>query len=310
MDDAAAPADSTDPFWKRVWQFPLVAMMAALFGLAVVFATLTLVLSVAFAGLAPTGVQIVNGLAVPVVTVVFAKVVLTRLGERPRDEFAFPGAVRQVAIGLAGSAALISAIVGVVALLGGYRLVGWGGATSWPLLIFVAGLQAGFLEELLFRGILFRFLEDFGGSWFALALTSALFGAVHLSNPNATAVGAIGIAVSAGLLLGGSYMLTRSLWLPVALHAGWNMTQGMVWDVPVSGNPVDGIVEAHPAGSVLVSGGAFGVEASVVAMVLAGAAGAWLIVLAARRGEPMRPLWVRRRLQREGAPVPVEVPAA
>ena len=61
----------------------------------------------------------------------------------------------------------------------------------------------GFMEELLFRGILFRWLEEFGGSWFALALTSALFGLGHIFNPGATALSSFAIALEAGVLLGG-----------------------------------------------------------------------------------------------------------
>ena len=59
-------------------------------------------------------------------------------------------------------------------------------------------------EEMLFRGVLFRWLEEFGGSWTALLLTSAFFGAAHLANPNATIIAAVGIAFEAGVLLGGA----------------------------------------------------------------------------------------------------------
>ena len=101
------------------------------------------------------------------------------------------------------------------------------------------------MEELLFRGILFRWLEEFGGSWVALALTSALFGAGASVNPNATALAAFAIAVEAGVLLGGAYMLTRNLWMPMGLHAAWNFTQGEIFDVPVSGSDQHGLVEAQ-----------------------------------------------------------------
>ena len=93
----------------------------------------------------------------------------------------------------------------------------------------------GFTEELLFRGILFRWIEEFGGSWAALAVTSALFGLAHIFNPGATWFSSFAIAVEAGVLLGGAYMLTRNLWLAMGLHAGWNFTQGEIFDVPVSG---------------------------------------------------------------------------
>jgi uncharacterized protein len=194
----------------------------------------------------------------------------------------------------------MSAIVGLVALLGGYRIEGWGGGTSWPLLWFAAGLQAAFLEEILVRGILFRFLEEFGGSWFALAVSSALFGFGHATNPNATVFTSLAIAIEAGILLGGAYMLTRNLWLAIGIHFGWNVTQGYLWDVPVSGVAVDGMVNSRSTGPDLISGGAFGVEASVIALALATALGVWFVILAARRGNVVRPWWVRRRLAREG----------
>jgi hypothetical protein len=100
-------------------------------------------------------------------------------------------------------------------------------------------------------------------------------------------------------MLGGAYMLTRSLWVPIGLHFGWNMTQGLVWDVPVSGNEVDGLVDARLVGDPLISGGAFGLEASLIALVVAGGFGVWLVKRAADKGEVMQPWWVRRRLASE-----------
>jgi hypothetical protein len=143
---------------------------------------------------------------------------------------------------------------------------------------------------------LFRWLEEFGGSWAALVLTSALFGAAHLMNPNATPIAAFGIAVEAGVLLGGGYMLTRSLWLPIGLHAAWNFTQGEIFDVPVSGIDEHGLVQAKLSGPALLSGGGFGLEASLFAMTIATAVGVWLVWLAVKRGEVVKPWWVRRRL--------------
>ena len=93
----------------------------------------------------------------------------------------------------------------------------------------------GITEEMLFRGILFRWLEEFGGSWLALLLTSAFFGARISETQTRPGSRAVGIAFEAGVMLGAAYMLTRSLWLPMGLHAAWNFTQGEVFDIPVSG---------------------------------------------------------------------------
>jgi hypothetical protein len=163
------------------------------------------------------------------------------------------------------------------------------------------GIFAAVSEEMLFRGVLFRWLEEFGGSWVALLLTSAFFGAVHLRNPNATMLAAVGIAFEGGVLLGGAYMLTRSLWLPMGIHAAWNFTQGEIFGIPVSGRSVHGLLAARLTGSPLLTGNGFGLEASPIAMVVATAAGVWLVVLAVRRGQLVQPWWTRR-LALSGSP--------
>ena len=290
--DQAAP----QPLWLRIWNFPLVAMLAALAVTAAVLAAM------GFAGEMLRGAlaRDVRGALMVMATIgaliAAQKLVLRRLGERKHDDLPMASAVRGLALGTLGAFVLFSLIVGIAALLGAYFIVGWGGMNNWLMLLFTAGISAGFAEEFIFRGILFRWIEEFAGSWAALVVTSGLFGVAHIGNDNATWFSSFTIAVEAGLMLGGAYMLTRSLWVPIGLHFGWNMTQGLVWDVPVSGNDVDGLVDARLVGDPLISGGAFGLEASVIALVVAGGFGVWLVKRAADKGEVMQPWWVRRRL--------------
>jgi hypothetical protein len=96
-------------------------------------------------------------------------------------------------------------------------------------------------------------------------------------------------------MLGAAYMLTRSLWLPMGIHAAWNFTQGEVFDIPVSGTKVHGLVQAKLTGPPLLTGNGFGLEASLIAMVIATLFGIFLLWLAIRKGELMQPWWVRRR---------------
>jgi hypothetical protein len=128
----------------------------------------------------------------------------------------------------------------------------------------------------------------------ALLLTSVFFGASHLLNPHASAIAAIGIAFEAGVMLGAAYMLTRSLWLPMGIHAAWNFAQGEIYDIPVSGTPVHGLVTAKLEGPALLTGAGFGLEASLTAIVVATLFGIWLVWLAVKRDEVMAPRWVRR----------------
>jgi len=124
-----------------------------------------------------------------------------------------------------------------------------------------------------------------------------LFGAAHLANPNATVFAAAAIALEAGLMLGGSYLLTRRLWLPIGIHAAWNFTQGWVFSVPVSGGDAPlGLLITRRIGPDWLTGGDFGLEASAVAMVLATLAGVLLLVLTQRRGRFVAPMWRQTKL--------------
>lgn len=287
------------PLWRRIAEFPLVAMLLAIAAVVATTASFRWLSSLfpQFANRDDAGAVKVVILITLLLTVY--KLFIRRLGESPHDDLPFHRAGHELAQGTVWAFVLFSVIVGLAALFGAYRITGWGGASDILSIVFYAGFGAAFTEELVFRGILFRWLEDFGGSWFALALTSGLFGVAHITNDNATWFSSLAIALEAGVLLGGAYMVTRSLWAPIGLHFSWNVTQGFVWDVPVSGNDVDGMVEAQLRGQELLSGGAFGLEASVIAMVIATGAGAYLVWLAAQRGEFIRPWWVRRRRARE-----------
>ncbi|ROT95022.1 CPBP family intramembrane metalloprotease [Altererythrobacter sp. FM1] len=289
------------PVWRQVIDFPIVALLLSVLVFAIVFGGLAYLVTLLDLPLSEGGKMVFNAALGSALAIAIYKLVVPHVGTERRDYLPLAGiaSVCWLMIGIVGAAVLMTAIVGLIALMGGYTVSGMGTAQSWLEIVFVAGIQAAVIEEIAFRGILFRYLEDLGGSWFALAATSALFGFAHIANDNATWFSSLAIAVEAGVMLGGAYMLSRSLWLPIGLHFGWNVTQGLVWDVPVSGHAVDGMVEAHPAGAALISGGAFGAEASVVALVLAGAVGVWLTVKAVRAGHVVRPWWVRRRMARE-----------
>ena len=291
--------------WHQILCFPLVALLIAI----ATFVVASFLTTLAMRALALEGeAQTLVGAAL-IVGLVFAgyKLVIRHLGDEPRDDLRGEHALRDLGLGLGGGFLLFSLIVGVAALADVYNIVGEGGMTTLVITLVTVAIVPGFVEEVLFRGILFRFLEGFGGSWFALALTSALFGLAHFWNDNATLFSSFAITVEAGVLLGGAYMLTRSLWAPIGLHAAWNFTQGFIYDVPVSGFDQQGMVEARLSGPELLSGGAFGLEASVLALVLATAAGLWLVVRATRAGHVVRPWWVRRRLAAEPSHDPAQV---
>lgn len=193
---------------------------------------------------------------------------LVRWAERrPPGEVALPPLARELAVGLAIGTGMFAAVFGVLRLTGTYTLAP-GDWTDWGSDI-VRNLTTGLREELLVRLVLFRLAMRAFGLWPALAISALLFGAGHLANPNAGVVPALAIAVEAGLMLAAFYLLTGRIWMAVGVHAAWNFAQGAIFGARVSGfgEPGSLFVSAPAADApAWLSGGAFGPEASVVAM--------------------------------------------
>jgi membrane protease YdiL (CAAX protease family) len=279
--------------WRRIVDFPLMAMLiaVALFILAVTAANL-------IARVLPPS-STIEGLALrAAVYIALAcavyKLVIVRLGDRPRDDLQLRDAAPSLFIGCVLGFFLFCALAGIAALFDVYNVLGWNGAGELPRDLILIGILPAFMEELFFRGILFRWIEELGGTWTAFAVTSALFGAGHAFNPGATLASSFATMIGAGVLLGSVYVLARNLWAPIGLHGAWNFTQGFVFGAPVSGKVVHGLVQADVSGPILLSGGAFGLEASMIVVVLAIPLGAGLMMLARKRGELIEPWWIRR----------------
>lgn len=213
--------------------------------------------------------------------------------QRPVVEFALPGAATELGAGIATGLLLFSAVVAVIAAFGGYSVVGTRGAAVLVPALAIS-IASGFSEEIIFRGWFFRLVEQWLGTWIALILSAALFGALHLKNPNATLLAGTAIALEAGIMLAALYMLTRRLWAAIGLHAAWNFAQGGIYGIAVSGFRQDGIFIPRLTGSDLLTGGSFGAEASLPAMIAATAFGVILLILAYRRGRFVKPFWARK----------------
>ena len=282
---------------NKIWRFPAVRMVAeaVLLVALVAFGSRAVHPLTYWADPNPNSWPHFAGALLVAVAIVLAWKGMMRWIERAPDAcFARTDAPAELAMGLVGGFAIFSTVVVIAAALGVVQIGGLRGGVGelWPML--AVAVISGTFEELLFRGILFRHIEAMMGTWWALALTSAFFGAAHLMNPGASWVAAVGIAMEAGILLGAAYMYTRRLWLAMGIHAAWNFTQGWVFSVPVSGGPAPhGLLITRRVGSALMTGGDFGLEASVVAMVVATAAGLVLLAAAVRRDGVVAPMWRR-----------------
>jgi membrane protease YdiL (CAAX protease family) len=207
---------------------------------------------------------------------------------KPFADFGLPGAAKEWLFGIAIGAGVMSLVVGIIALFGGYKVVGQNGP---EVLIGVLGVAiiSGITEEILFRGIIFRFFEQWLGSISALSISALLFGLAHIGNPGSSWLAAFAIAIEAGIMLGAIYMLTRRLWAAIGLHMAWNSVQGGVFGIKVSGTDVPGLLISKSSGSELLTGGAFGAEASVPAIILCTAVGVYFLWRAKQKARIVAP---------------------
>jgi len=216
------------------------------------------------------------------------------LEKRPLDEFAPRPAPLQLGIGWLLGMAILFASTGAIWLAGGFEVLGTNADAPLLVPLIVLGLGAGVTEEIMFRGVLFRVVEEAFGTWAAIVVSALFFGAVHLGNPNATWWSSLAIAIEAGFLLGIAFAATRSLWFVIAMHAAWNFTQGPVLGVAVSGIAVNGLVRSSPRGPDIISGGEFGAEASILTLVICVALALYFTRRAGAAGRIVPPFWRRR----------------
>jgi hypothetical protein len=185
--------------------------------------------------------------------------------------------------------AMFSGVIAIDVALGGARILGFGGFAKFIPELSMA-LLAGVAEEIIVRGTVYRLLEDGFGTLIAIVLSGALFGLLHALNPGATLASTAAIAVEAGVLLAAAYLVTRSLWLAIGLHIGWNFTEGGIFGAAVSGGKSHGLITTVFAGPDWLTGGKFGPEASLTAVILCVVVAVVLLAVAIRRGEwkPLR----------------------
>jgi len=177
-------------------------------------------------------------------------------------ELSLHGAPKEAGVGFLLGASVIGVSVAVLAGLGVYRVDGINLEVTW-IRYLVTFLAVAILEEMIFRVLLFRLIEKSLGSVLAIILSTAVFGLAHLINPNASWIAAVSLTLSSVILVAG-FVLTRRLWLCMGLHWSWNLTQALC-SLPVSGSETTGLLKGHTSGSVWLSGGGFGIEASAPA---------------------------------------------
>lgn len=185
---------------------------------------------------------------------------------QPWEEFRLRSGIAQ---GLGGLALGFGILSVVLLILGAAGYFGITGREAWMNFLPGAAVVLGgvIMEELIFRGILFYQLEKWRGTWAAVIISAILFQLPHFGNPGEDVLPALG-----GFLFGIAhalmYVVTRQLWLPIAFHFGWNIVMP-AFGITLSG--VEGfgsLFTSYREGPVLLTGSGFGLEDSVLSLLL------------------------------------------
>lgn len=197
------------------------------------------------------------------------KLTLTYLARRSTPEVSRQRAGIEAVLGVLTGTVFITGSVFIIMALGGYSFQWASSADTSSVLIscIEAALGAAIVEELIFRGLMFQAIDQLGGKPLALAVTSLFFGIAHLGNTGATLWSATAIVLEAGVLLGAAFLWRRNLWFSIGLHFAWNAIESLL-GIPVSGHSAAGLFTVKVDGAALLTGGAFGLEGSIVPVVI------------------------------------------
>ncbi|RUT33687.1 CPBP family intramembrane metalloprotease [Paenibacillus zeisoli] len=245
------------------WRFPIVWMIVGAIGIVLI--------NIIFQQLTEQGglVSLVFTLVMGFLALLVYKLTLTYLARRPTPEISRKRAGIESVLGMLIGTLFIAGSAFMIMALGGYSFQWASSADTSSVLIASIGSALGgaIVEELIFRGLMLQAIDQLGGRPLALAVTSLFFGIAHLGNPGATLWSGFAIALEAGVLLGAAFLWRRNLWFAMGLHFAWNAIEGLL-GIPVSGHPATGLFTVKVHGAALLTGGNFGLEGSIVPVVV------------------------------------------
>jgi len=284
---------------QRLWKFihhPLIRIVIAILFLMLGVAIAQLVIGLFGTTVTTPGASIVS-IAIALLATYFSYRLYVQWVERRKvTELSAGGAIKELGAGLLTGFFIVTVIIGILWALGSYQVTGF---NPWLVLLpaAVANIPSGFVQEILFRGILFRITEESLGTWIALTVSTFLFGIIHVFSAHATIFSVLSIMLEAGILLTAAYILTKRLWLAVGIHIAWDFAIDGIFGVgstAMTDKTIQGLFQAQLVGQRWLTGGDQGIEASIVGVLIAFVVGCSLIWLAVRKQRFSTILRVRR----------------
>ncbi|MNJ55937.1 CAAX amino terminal protease self- immunity [compost metagenome] len=191
------------------------------------------------------------------------------LARRSIPEISRKRAGIEAGMGLLTGTFFITVSTLIIVAAGGYSFQWASTADTGSVLIssVTPALNAAIIEELIFRGLMLQAISKLAGNGVALAITSLFFGVAHLGNTGATLWSAFAITIEAGILLGAAFLWRRNLWFAMGLHFAWNALEALL-GIPVSGHSSAGLFTVEVTGAAILTGGDFGLEGSIVPVIV------------------------------------------
>ena len=169
---------------------------------------------------------------------------------------------------------IVGIVIGAIIMTFGYLLLLFLGEITFQKTIFdfkeiilsiLLFTIVAVMEEILLRGYILRNLMVSFNNYVALFISSIIFASIHAFNPNINLFSMINIFL-AGILLGISYIHTKNLWFPIALHLSWNLFQTF-FGFNVSGQDSYSLIEFSIIENSILNGGSFGFEGSILSVI-------------------------------------------
>jgi uncharacterized protein len=283
---------STPSRIMRFIEFPLTRIIIAIL-FFVVASFLSKIILLPFNDLlSDKNIEIAIRTSVSILCFLLAYIAFVKLIEKRKiTELSHEYFFRDSLSGILAISIMVAVVYGYL-ILGGYLRVESRNPVSFMIIPFFASLSAGIIEEIIFRGVFYRIIEEKLGTYIALIITAIFFGLIHLMNKNATIEGALSIVATAGFLLALAFTLTKRLWLPISMHFTWNFLTGGVFATIVSGNAQGkGLFNTTLSGPEVITGGVFGPEASLITVICGVSLAGIFFYLVKRKGVIVKPFW-------------------
>jgi len=214
--------------------------------------------------------------------------------KRDAYELSARGSIPEFVLGVLIALSIVGTTVLALYLSGIYSIDHTNGiqVLVWSFGVYMSG---SLMQELIARLIIFRLTEEWLGTWVAVAISAVVFGVAHAANPNQTAMSTLTLVITSFVFIG-PFLLTRRVWMVLGVHFGWNFVQTGIFGMANSGIPIPGWITPSIDGPVWLTGGAVGIENSALTVGLALLVSVILFIAVRKRGQVMKPRWMRARV--------------